>query len=234
MTRAAIAVAGVLWAGAAAAQGVYVAGAVAAEVVRTTSSRSGGSTYDNGNGEAVAGAIRVGTNIAERFGVELEFFRPGAIESSGDLPYYLPALDLPGTIGPAIPGSSIAGLYTTLPPFVAQTTRVRATTTSALLFARQSLGARVELVYLGGIGFSRVVRELEYETPSIIIRIAPSILPAATRTTQYAAGPVVGVEVRAAMTEHAQIVAGLRLHTLGQAVVDGWMIRPSVGLAWKF
>jgi hypothetical protein len=45
---------------------------------------------------------------------------------------------------------------------------------------------------------------------------------------------VVGVEVRAGMTEHAQLVAGLRMHTLGQSVVDGWMIRPSVGLAWKF
>ena len=36
------------------------------------------------------------------------------------------------------------------------------------------------------------------------------------------------------MTDHAQLVAGLRVHALGQAVVDGWLIRPSVGLAWKF
>lgn len=233
MTRVAIAVVGVLWAGVAGAQGVYVGGAVAAEVVRTTSSRSGNATYDSGSGEALAGAIRVGTAISDRFGVELEFFRPGAIESDESLPYYLPALDLPGQIAPGIPRSS-TGVLTALPPFVSQTTRVRATTTSALLFARQPLGSRVELVYLGGIGFSRVVRELDYETQSVIIRIAPSSLPASNRTTQYGAGPVVGFEVRAGMTEHAQVVAGLRLHTLGQAVVDGWMIRPSVGLAWKF
>jgi hypothetical protein len=24
------------------------------------------------------------------------------------------------------------------------------------------------------------------------------------------------------------------VHTLGQSVVDGWMIRPHVGLAWTF
>ena len=53
-------------------------------------------------------------------------------------------------------------------------------------------------------------------------------------SVRTAAGPVVGVEVRAGMTDHAQVVAGLRVHTLGQSVVDGWMIRPSVGLAWKF
>ena len=103
---------------------------------------------------------------------------------------------------------------------------------SALVVARQPLGGRVELAYLGGVGFSRVVREIEFSIPR-------GILPAgiqfpSTRITQYAAGPVVGLEVRAGMTEHAQVVAGMRLHTLGQSVVDGWMIRPSVGLAWKF
>ena len=36
------------------------------------------------------------------------------------------------------------------------------------------------------------------------------------------------------MTDHVQLVAGLRMHTVGQGVVDGWMIRPSAGLAWKF
>ena len=51
---------------------------------------------------------------------------------------------------------------------------------------------------------------------------------------RYAAGPVAGIEVRAGMTDHAQVVAGLRLHALGQAVLDGWMIRPSIGLAWRF
>ena len=112
---------------------------------------------------------------------------------------------------------------------------MRATTTSALLVARQPLGdGRVELAYLGGVGFSRVVREVEFSFPRGLLPAGSAIQFPSTRTTQYAAGPVVGLEVRAGMTEHAQVVAGLRLHTLGQAVLDGWMIRPSVGLAWKF
>ena len=118
---------------------------------------------------------------------------------------------------------------------MSQTARVRTSTTSALLTVRQPVGGRVELVYLGGVGFSRVVREIEYGFGGIVLPVAPSIQRAySTRTTQYAAGPVVGVEMRAGMTEHAQVVAGLRMHALGQSVVDGWMIRPNVGLTWKF
>ena len=231
ITRVAITLASVLWAGAASAQGVYVAGAIGAEVVRTSSTESGGSTFDTGSGEAFAGAIRVGSGITERIGVELEFFRPGEIEGDLGGSIYLAARDLP--VSQVFPAGSV-GAYT-FPSIIGQSTRVRATTMSALLVARQPLGERVELAYLGGVGFSRVVREVEFAFPRGILPAGPSIaFPVSTRSTQYAAGPVVGVEVRAGMTEHAQMVAGLRLHTLGQSVVDGWMIRPTVGLAWKF
>jgi hypothetical protein len=225
-------VASLLCAGSAWAQSAYVGGAVAAEVVRTTSTKNGGTTYDGGNGEAFAGAIRVGTFLTEHVGVELEYFRPGKIDSSADGPIYLAESGL---------GGSPTGLYSfgsTAPtdlvyPIASQSMRVRTSTTSALLTARQPLG-RVELVYLGGVGFSRVVREIEYGFPRIMAPIAPIPISYSTRTTQYAAGPVVGMDVRVGMTEHAQLVGCLRVHTLGQSVVDGWMIRPSIGLAWKF
>ena len=214
-------------------QSVYVAGAIGAEVVRTSSTESAGSTFDAGSGEAFAGAIRVGTSIAPRFGVELEFYRPGEIEDNSDLPIFVT-----DTIIGARPGGIIGG---PLPDFgfssiIAQTTRVRTTTTSALVYARQPVGGRFEMVYLGGVGFSRVVREIDFGFPRVIVPLPPGILPRSysIRTTQYAVGPVVGVEMRAGMTEHMQLVAGLRAHTVGQSVVDGWMIRPSVGLAWKF
>ena len=231
-TRAWLVAVGLLWGGAASAQSAYVSGAIGAEIVRTTSTKSGGSTYDAGSGEAFAGAIRVGTSISQRFGVELEFFRPGEIDASSDGPIYLAAADLfPG-------GVPTAGFFPGVdrPSIIQETTRMRATTPSALVVARQAVGSRVELAYLGGVGFSRVVRETEFGFPGGILPLASPILPTSysTRTTQYAAGPVVGVEVRAGMTEHAQLVAGLRMHALGQSVVDGWMIRPSVGLAWKF
>jgi hypothetical protein len=238
VTRTAIALAVVLSAAPVWAQSVYVGGAVAAEVVRTSSTKSGGTTYDSGSGEAFGGAIRVGTFLTSHVGVELEYFRPGEIDA--DLgPIFLPAATSSSFMSwsSAGGGTLVSGLIAS-PPIVGQTTRVRTSTTSALLTARQSIGRRVAVVYLGGVGFSRVVREVEYSFPRLGNSLpgAPSIpvYATSTRTTQYAAGPVVGAEVRAAMTDHAQVIAGLRVHTLGQSVVDGWMIRPNVGLAWQF
>jgi hypothetical protein len=235
---AGVALAGAWAAGSAAAQGVYVGGAVAAEVVRTSSTESGGATYDNGSGEAFGGAIRVGSFITSRFGVELEYFRPGEIETELGGPIYLAAAGSPSSVSWSSNGEGmvISGISNlTFPSIIGQTTRVRTSTTSALLTLRQRLGRRVAFVYLGGVGFSRVVRDTDFDFPRGILPLGPAIQRAySSRTTQYAAGPVVGVEVRAGMTEHAQVVAGLRMHTLGQAVVDGWMIRPSVGLSWTF
>jgi hypothetical protein len=227
MTRVVVGMASLLCAASAWAQSAYVGGAVASEIVRTTSSRTGDTIYDAGSGEAFGGAIRAGTFLTEHVGVEVEYFRPGEIESNGGGPFF-PA-DL--SIG-ASPGGISAVAFA---PILSQTTRVRTSTTSALLTARQPIGSRVELVYLGGIGFSRVSHEIEFGFPRGFEPLAARVQNSyTTRTTQYGAGPVVGVEVRGGLTAHAQVVGGLRLHTLGQSLVDGWMIRPSVGLAWKF
>jgi hypothetical protein len=233
LTRATLVVIGLLVASSASAQGVYVGGAVGAEAVRTSSTESGGITYDSGSGDAFAGAIRVGTFLTNHVGLELEYFRPGEIESDGGGPIFL--ADNPELAYSFTNTGFTASALTSFPSIISQSVRTRTSTISALLTARQSLGGRVDLVYLGGVGFSRVVHEIEYGFPrGGILPLPPGIQRSySTRNTQFAAGPVVGIEVRAGMTDHAQVVAGLRLHALGQAVVDGWMIRPSIGLAWK-
>ena len=236
ITRVAVTAVCVFWAGSAPAQGIYLGGAIGAEVVRTSSTKSGGTTYDSGSGEAFAGAIRVGTFITSRVGVELEYFRPGEIEGDLGGVIYPAAFDSPSFASWAsVVGNTGMLPELIMPSIIGQTIRVRTSTTSALLVARQPLGGRMELAYLGGVGFSRVVRETEFGFPRGILPLDLSLPRAySTRTTQYAAGPVVGVEVRAGMTEQTQVVAGLRVHALGQSVVDGWMVRPSIGLAWKF
>ena len=117
------------------AQSPYVAGAIGAEIVRSTSVKSPGSTFDNGNGESWSGAIRVGTLVAPRFGVELEFLRPGVIESDGNGSVFI-AAGIPRTVV----GSP-------------------ASTVSTLAFVRQVVGERVDL---GDLGFSRIVHEIEF------------------------------------------------------------------------
>lgn len=233
MKRAACAFVGGLLAAPAWAQSPYVAGAIGAEIVRSTSVRSAGSTFDSGSGESWSGAIRVGTLVAPRVGVELEFLRPGAIESDHDGPVYIAA-----EIQRAVVGSLVAdGLVgdATIFPIISQQTRTRTTTVSTLAFARQAVGERVDLVYLGGLGFSRVVHEIEFGIPRSLLAAGRPFVPSyKTRTTQYGVGPIVGAEARIGMTEHARLVAGLRLHALGQSLVDGWLVRPTVGLAWTF
>src|SRR5688572_14744395 len=134
IAKVAITVVSVLWAGAAWAQGVYVGGAIGAEVVRTSSTQSGSSSFNTGSGEALAGAIRVGTGITEHVGVELEFFRPGELEGDLGGGIYPAAFDLVTTSVPPRPTGDL-GFY--FPSIIGQSTRVRATTTSALLVARQ-------------------------------------------------------------------------------------------------
>lgn len=229
-------VAGLLLATQAFAQSPYVAGTIGAEVVRTTQVKAPGSTFDSGSGEALAGSLRVGTSVAERFGVELEFFRPGTIRTDANGPIYY-ALEGPVLASLIADGALPEGVVASMPALsiLSQRSWLRTTTTSALAYARQGAGSRVDLIYLGGIGFSRVLREVEFGIPRGILPAGRPVVPSySTRTTQYAVGPVVGIEARVSMTEHARLVAGLRMHALGPSHVDGWLVRPSVGLAWQF
>lgn len=224
------------------AQSPYVAGAIGAEIVRSTSVESAGSTFGSGNGESWSGAIRVGTLLAPRFGVELEFLRPGAIEGDGDGPVYIAADIQRAVVGRLVADGlaadglfADAAIFPPIFPIISQQTRISATTVSTLAFARQAVGGRADLVYLGGLGFSRVVHEIEFGIPRALLAAGRPILPLyRTRTTQYGVGPIVGAEARIGMTEHARLVAGVRLHALGQSLVNGWLVRPSVGLAWTF
>jgi hypothetical protein len=225
-------IAGSILAAPAFAQSTYVAGTIGAEIARTTSVKTEGSTFDGGSGEAFAWSIRVGTLIAPRFGVELEFWRPGAIDAGADGPIY--AAGVQDGVVRGLRAEGIIGDGSLL-PIISQRTEVRATTTSALAFARQSLGSRVDLVYLGGVGFSRVVHDIEFGVPrGLAAPGRPIGVSYSTSTTQYGVGPVVGAEARIGMTDHARLIAGLRLHGLGQGLFDGWLMRPSVGLAWTF
>ncbi len=79
----------VLAAGPAFAQGPYVAGTISSEIVRTTKTTSPGSVFNAGSGEAVSGSLRVGTLVAPRFGLELEYYRPGVIDADTNGPVYI-------------------------------------------------------------------------------------------------------------------------------------------------
>jgi hypothetical protein len=229
----------VMWHSAAFAQGAYVSASVLADVVLSTHTEYPGAESMAG-GEAMGFALRAGTPLGARWGVEVEFVRPGEIEHEGDL-----------GLRPLVE----AGLYE-FEPMVSQGNRPvdyqivtsllqpglgyrvrsaeRNTTLSAALWLEQRLAERFSMVYLGGVAFSRSEFESEVTYAPLILAppsLAPIIFPPIrTNTTVYGVQPMVGVESRIEMARHAHLVPGLRMHAS-----DGrWLVRPSVGVSWTF
>jgi len=210
-------------------QSAYVTGVAGAEVSRF--SRAGSADIDLGGfngGEAPLLAVRVGTSLSERWGVELEFARPSAFEGDrrrfGDPVPLVGAGRQPGATDP-IPDIVIRPVPVDVRIHLEQ----RTTTFDALAWIRQRVGSKVDLVYLGGLSLNRTVREVDADFPGL-----PIVRPGGARLTAYGSGPVAGFEARIAMTEHVHFVPGVRIHGLSGQVSEGWLIRPGVGLGWSF
>jgi len=218
------------FAAAAQAQSGYIAGSLSADISRMGSTDG---TDLPGTGEALSFSLRAGVPITPRFGVEFDFTRPSEIENdqTPDVSIYA---DLPvtflTTLDPTLPLDTILPALPTFNYSIHTTQRI--TTYTAAAFARQEITPRLAMVYLGGIAFGRVERTLSTSFALPIPIPLASIYPASfdTRTVEYATGPMGGVEAHVGLTDHVQVVPGVRI--LGLA--GGWIIRPAVGLAWKW
>ena len=212
------------------AQGAYVSASLTGDVVRQNRVKSAG-TDQSTDGEAIGFALRVGTELGTRWGVELEFARPQKIDnefSPGIVP--LPADVTPLNI-PGVGAPTISGLYTFPTYSYRLRTSRRNTMLSSAVWARQQLSPRMSLVYLGGIGFHRTSSDvtLTFE-PRAPIGFPIALPPSVTSSINYDAGPFAGMDGRIGLTDHAHIVAGVRLHGIN----GGWLFRPSVGIGWNF
>jgi hypothetical protein len=209
------------------AQGSYVGAFLVADVVRQDQYDS--RTGDSGNGEALGFALRLGAEIARRWGVELEFVRPGEITTDQAPQIIAGFYELSA-------GSTVPGLPNVVPdaslifPYSYRfRSTQRRTTLSTSLWVRQELSRRVSLAYLGGVAFGRTNNEVELSYLPIRPVILP-IPPSITESITYNVGPMVGVEGRIRMGGQVYLVPGLRLH----GNQGGWLIRPAVGLNWVF
>jgi hypothetical protein len=203
----------------------YAAAAVGADLARSYESTSGAFTSSNGNGEVVNWGLRVGTAISSQFGVELEFVRPGEIEIANG-PIIYAAATLPDLAALGLPSTAIF-------PSPDVRSRQRNSTWNTSAWVRKSLTASADLVFLGGVGFSRVVQEIDYRfVGSPLAQGLPRTT--STRTTSYGVGPLVGAEARIHLTDHVLVTPGLRVQSLGNNAGGGLVIRPSAALAWSF
>lgn len=214
-------------ASAAEAQSAYVGGSLVADVLRF----SGSTTQTNpGNGEVMGGALRLGAPLGDRWGVDLEFARTGEIDTSPDVRI------LAQSIGSAIL-TSLADRSTGIaifPPPVVRAEQQLSTLTT-MLWWRYDVNERFDLLYLGGVAFTRMEREYRVDYPLVRVPLPPEFVRPPVvfedESVEYDAGVAVGLDARIVMTEHLRLVPGVRLMTIGRG---GWSVRPAVGLHWIF
>ena len=213
------------------AQGAYVGAFLVGEIVRLDQYDS--NAQDSGNGESLGFALRLGSPVGAKWGVELEFVRPGEI-TTDQVPQILPAM-YQVTPVQGIPGLPNQGLYDPVifPPISYEfRSTQRRTTLSPSLWVRQEISPRFSMVYLGGVAFGRTSNEVEitYTIGRPTILPIPPISPVIQESISYDVQPMVGVEGRIRMGGKVDLVPGLRLH----GAQAGWLIRPAVGLSWSF
>jgi hypothetical protein len=214
-------------------QSAYVSAALVGDVLLNTHSEtSSGGDVPTG-GEAIGFALRVGTPLGNRWGIELEFTRGGEVETDFDGAIPLASRASSITWSSVPPGAEAIESLLLRPVSYSLRASHRHDTLSTSLWMSQELSPRASLVYLAGMGFSRSMYESESRfeilplPPGISI---PGILPSVTKTVMYGVGPLAGIEARIEMTDQIVLVPGLRLH----GIDNGWLLRPAVALAWNF
>lgn len=201
--------------------GTGVTASLVGDIVRT----DGGNDIYRGqspDGEAFGFSLRLDQALGTRWGVELEYVRGGELEvQNRALPYLTESLA----------GLNIsAPVAVTLLAGVTSTATVRYSTVSTLAWYRQPLGDRAALVYSAGIGFGITRSESTFRYIGLPNENTLPFPPSTNKYTSYGVNPVVGVDARIAMTDHASIVPGIRLFGGNGGII----LRPSVGIRWGF
>jgi len=217
--------------GSAFAQSTYVGGALIADIIRPSQTTGGAG---GGGGEALGGALRVGTPFGEHWGVDLEFAMSAELDSAPDA-------RLLASAGNSFTFSSTGGTTTGISLFPEIRSRQQLSTLTTMLWWRHEIGARSDIVYLGGVAFTRTETSIRYayQIPFPLVPLPIGGVPAfpfpRAPTFQfdaigYDAGVAVGLDGRIGMTDHLKLVPGIRLLT----AAGGWVVRPAIGLHWTF
>jgi len=225
-----------LVAAAARAQSPYVAATVGADVSRFSHSTSSLTRLPSADSEVISWSLRAGTSVGERWGVELEFVQSGRsrVEGPNGIFPLIPGTGtvtlIPGVVTPT--GGTVISPLPNIPSPIAFQTDLRRSHSDfdTVAWAQQRVGGSVDLVYLGGVAFSRQRSEITQTFPTVLALFAPGGGSFRTTTINYSTRPLVGAEARIALTSHVRLVPGIRLQGLG----EGWLLRPYAGLGWFF
>ena len=200
----------------------FIGGAIHADIVRAS-----GPDEQPGSGEVIGGSLRIGTSLATRWGVDLEVARSGNIE-------WQPDVRILAELARAVPFVGVLPEIAIFPtPEIAVESQLSTLTT--MLWWRQEVTDRFDLMYLGGAAFTRTQIESRVSYPQLAVPgpfgvVFPQTRIFAQESVAYDAGVVVGIDGRIEITDHLRLVPGLRMMT----AASRWIIRPSAGLQWVF
>src|SRR5437773_2617927 len=148
------------------AQSAYVAGTLGADVSRLGRAESNISPTVSIDSEVLSWSLRVGTAVGQNWGVEMEFVRSG--KSKRELPVGIPIL---ATGGPLPTSAALPNIPS--PVAFQSDTRTSHTDFDGVAWARQPVSGSVDLVYLGGVAFSRERVEITQTFPTVLRIFAP-------------------------------------------------------------
>jgi len=200
----------------------YVGGSILVDIVHA----SGPVDDTPGSGEAIGGGLRIGVALRDQWGIDLEFARSGDVE-------WQPDVRILTEVTRSLPGVFDVLPNTVIFPSPQLSSEAQLSTLSTMLWWRQEVNDRFDLVYLGGAAFTRTATE---SRASYILAASPGLLPLPfpqffeQKSIGYDTGVVVGIDGGIAMTEHLRLVPGFRLIS----VRSRWILRPTAGLQWKF
>ena len=220
------------------AQSTYVVGALGADISRFNRYEGQGVSSATYDGEPLSLTLRVGTAVAERWGVELGWVdaRRTHTRRTENIPIPLAFTNL---------SDIFTGLTTISSPQVASlapfSQRVdvdrRNRRIEAVAWATKRVAGRADLAFVGGVAFNRSA--IDTSTQFIlsplaggfpIVRPVPIPVLVSTHVVDYSVAPVVGMDARIEIARHVRVIPGVRF----QGKSGGWLLQPNAGLAWFF
>ena len=161
------------------------------------------------DGEAVGGAIALGTSIGSRWDLQV-------------------GLDLSGFSQTRRPRDVTFQRETITLTSVAEN---QVLSVATLLRFRSSAHGRLRLGYLGGLSFVRLHRRFHTDAPH---GTPAGLIPKPNERVDYSAAPTVGIDARIALTTHLSVIPGVYASVFRFADESGLLVRPRVGIRWAF
>jgi hypothetical protein len=170
---------------------------------------SGDPATDMLSGHGVGASVAIGSSVADHWDVELGV----------DFPRFTEATQ-----------SSTVTVRRQIITLDAAT-KNRTLAVTALIRYRAIRRGRLQIGYLGGLSFLRLQRRFETQAPD---GTPASLIPRPQELVDYGPAPVLGIDARIALGPRLSVVAAVQASAFAFREVSGVLVRPRIGVAWRF